>query len=84
VVEIAGELADRAVGEGDGVDEALVAHLFGAEEAEVKGRGLHVAEPGAVEEVAALDAEGDICAGLLDGGEEGGAEGGVTTSSASR
>ena len=78
VVEEAGELADGAVGDGNGVDEALVAHFFGAEEAHVERAGLDVLEPGVVEEIATLDAEGYglvwASGGLGGGGEDGGAE----------
>ena len=74
VVEIAGELADWAVGNGDGVDKALVAHLFGAKEAEVERRSLDVPQPGPLQEVAPLNAEGDDLAWLLHGGEQCGAE----------
>ena len=37
VVKIAGDLADRAVGDGDGVDEALVVKAARAEETHVEG-----------------------------------------------
>jgi hypothetical protein len=67
VIEIAGDAADGAVGDGDGVDEALVAQVGGKKEAQVEGRGLDVFEPGAVEEVAALYAEGHVLAGVVGG-----------------
>lgn len=37
VVEIAGDLADRPVGDRDGIDEALVAYACGPEEPHVEG-----------------------------------------------
>jgi hypothetical protein len=72
VVKVTGELADRAVRNGDGIDETLVAHLFGTEEPEVKGRGLDVLEPCVEKEVAAANAEGNGVGGRLDGALEAG------------